>query len=108
MYDTATHVEMVKKRIRQRRREKEKRRIFSLSAICALLSAVLLGMTGTLAGCEQTALPGLYGSMLLHEGVGGYVLVGVIAFTASAAITIVCIRYRERSKKKQAEEEKKT
>ena len=75
MYDTAAHVEMVKQRIRQRQYRRAKNQIFALSAICVLLSAVLIGGTAALAGIEQAALPGLYGSMLLREGAGGYVLV---------------------------------
>lgn len=80
MYDTATHVEMVKKRIRQRQHEMEKNRIFGLSAICTLLSAALIG-AGTFSKTEQINIPGLYGSILLHEGMGGYGLVGLISFT---------------------------
>ena len=107
MYDTATRVEMVKKRIRQRQREKEKRRIFDLSAICVLLSAALVGLMKTLSGTEQIALPGLYGSILLHEDAGGYVLVGVISFTAAVVITVLCIKYRKWNKTNDSKEEKK-
>lgn len=98
MRDTATHVKMVRERIRQRKRAKEKHRIFGLSAVCVLLSAVLAGMTGTLAGGKQTVLTGLYGSILLHEDAGGYVLVGVLAFSAAAVLTVFCIRFRETSR----------
>ena len=106
MYDTATRVEMVKKRIRQRQRKKEKHRIFGLSAICTLLFASLMGLMGTFAGPEQIALPGFYGSILLHEDAGGYVLVGVVSFTAAVIITVLCIKYRNRKKKTSAKEDK--
>ena len=46
--------------------------------------------------------------MLLHENAGGYVLVGVTAFTAAVVITVLCIRYRERTRKHDAEQEKPT
>ena len=81
MYDTATHVKMVKKRIRQMRRRRETRKITALYAACTLLSAALVGAADTFAGPKQAALSGIYGSMLLHEGAGGYVLVGVLRFT---------------------------
>ena len=74
MYDTATRVKMVKKRIRQRQREMEKHRLFGLSAICVLLSAALAGVIGTFTETEQIAIPGLYGSILLHEDVGAFAL----------------------------------
>ena len=34
--------------------------------------------------------------ILLHEGAGGYVLVGVISFSTAVMITVLCIRLRER------------
>lgn len=108
MYDTATHVKMVKERVRQKQRQKEKRTIFRLSAICVLLSVTLVGLTKTLDGWEQADLSGLYGSMLLHEDAGGYVLVGVLAFSVAVVITVFCIHFREKSKRmkeKQANKE---
>lgn len=108
MYDTATRVKMVKKRIRQRQREMEKHRIFALSAICVLLSAALVGLMGTFTGAEQIVILGLYGSILLHENVGGYVLVGVISFTAAVIITVLCIKYRKRNKTNDSKEDKRT
>lgn len=106
MYDTATRVEIVKKRIRQRQREIEKHRIWGLSAICVLLFAALVELTGTFAEPEQAALPGFYGSILLHEDAGGYVLVGIISFVAAVIITVLCIKYRDRKKKGHSKEEK--
>ena len=108
MYDTATRVEMVKKRIRQRQREMEKHRIFVFSAICVLLSAALAGSMGIFTGAEQIVIPGLYGSILLHENAGGYVLVGVISFTAAVIITVLCIKYRKRNKTNDSLEHKRT
>ena len=108
MYDTATRVEMVKKRIRQKQREMEKHRIEGLSAICVLVTAALLGLMKIFSGAEQIALPGFYGSILLHEDVGGYVLVGVISFTAAVIITVLCIKYRKRNHTNNAKEDKHT
>lgn len=106
MYDTATHVEMVKKRIRQRQRNLERYKICSLFSICVLLSVVLVGVMGTLTEFAQATLPGMYGSMLLREGVGGYVLVGVLAFTAAVVITVLCIKYQQKKKKREKEDKK--
>lgn len=39
---------------------------------------------------------GMYGTILLHEGAGGYVLAGVISFTAAVVITALCIKLKER------------
>ena len=85
----------------------EKSRIEGLSAICVLLTAALLGLMKIFSGTEQIALTGLYGSILLHEDVGGYVLVGVASFTAAVVITALCMKYRNREKKRDTEEEEK-
>lgn len=43
--------------------------------------------------------------MLLREDAGGYVLVGVAAFTAAVVLTVVCMRLHEREKKRRKHEE---
>lgn len=101
MYDTATHVSMVKARIRQKRRARERRGIIGLSALCAAVLLVLTGATGILSGIRPAARPGLSGSMLLLEHAGGYVLVGVISFTAAVVLTVLCIHIRERRKRRE-------
>ena len=50
----------------------------------------------TAAGQTQITARGMYGSILLHEDAGGYVLVGVISFSTAVMITVLCIRLRER------------
>lgn len=105
MHDTAAHLQMVKKRIHQRQRVQEKHSIYGLSTICVLLSVLLVGMTGWFSGVEQMIYIGMYGSMLLHENAGGYVLVGVIAFTAAVIITVLCIRYAEKKRRESPEED---
>lgn len=108
MYSAATRVEMVKERIRQRQREIEKRKIFALSALCVLVSAALAGSMRTFMGTKRIAIPGLYGSILLHENAGGYVLVGVVSFTAAVIFTVLCIKYRKQNRTTDAKEDKHT
>ena len=93
MYDTEKRVELVKKRVHEKYRRKERRGICRLSALCMALSAFLVG---TAAGQTQITARGMYGSILLHEDAGGYVLVGVISFATAVMITVLCIRLRER------------
>lgn len=104
MYDTATRVGLVKKRVRQKRRGQEMRALFGLSALCLFLTVSLVGTLGAFAGSGHFATLSLYGSILLHKDVGGYVLAGVISFTAAVIITVLCIRYRERNKKEHKKE----
>lgn len=84
-----------------RRRRRLTRQIYGWSALCA---AVLLCLDGLSRGIAYTGqLAGvriLSGSVWMQAGAGGYVLVGVITFTAGAAVTAWCLRYRQKDAKK--------
>ena len=102
MYDTARRITLVKQRVRENTRRRQRRGIYGLSAMCMLLFAVLTQAAGTVVGPGQTAAWGVFGAMLLREDAGGYVLVAVISFAAAAVITTLCfrLRIRENQKKK--------
>ena len=100
MYDTARRVALVKQRVRENTRRRQRREAISLSAACLLLFAVLTQAAGTVIGQGQTAVWGVFGAMLLREDAGGYVLVGVVSFAAAAAITALCFRLRNRENQK--------
>ena len=100
MYDTARRVALVKQRVRENTRRRQRRGIYGLSGACMLLLAVLTQTAGTLLGPGQTAAWGAFGAMLLREDAGGYVLVAVVSFAAAAAITALCIRLRNRENQK--------
>ena len=105
MYDTAKRVELVKKRVRENIRRKQRRGVCGLSAVCVFLLAALTQTTGLVIGQGQTAAQGGFGAMLLREDAGGYVLVAVAAFAVSAALTAVCMRLHERDKRKEETKE---
>ena len=96
MYDTARRVALVKQRVRENTRRRQRRGIYGLSAMCMLLFAVLMQAAGTVVGPGQPEAWGNFGAMLLREDAGGYVLVAVVSFAAAAAITALCIRLRNR------------
>ena len=100
MYDTARRVALVKQRVRENTRRRQRRGIYGLSAMCMLLFAVLMQAVGTVAGPGQPEAWGAFGAMLLREDAGGYVLVGVVAFAAAAAITALCFRLRSKEKRR--------
>ena len=102
MYDTAKRVALVKQRMRENTRRRQRRGIYGLSAACMLLFAVLMQAAGTVVGPGQTAAWGVFGAMLLREDAGGYVLVGVVSFAAAAAITALCFRLRNRENQKKS------
>ena len=100
MYDTAKRVALVKQRVRENTRRRQRRGIYGLSAACMLLFAVMMQAADVFAVQEQTAAWGVFGAMLLREDAGGYVLVAVVSFAAAAAITALCFRLRNRENQK--------
>ena len=96
MYDTARRVALVKQRVREMGRQRRRREVGGLSAVCLLLFAALMQAVGTLIGQGQTAAQGVFGAMLLREDAGGYVLVAVVSFAAAVVITALCFRLRNR------------
>ena len=100
MYDTARRVTLVKQRVRENTRRRQRRGIYGLSAACMLLFAALMQAAGTLVAQGQPEAWGAFGAMLLREDAGGYVLVGVVSFTAAAVITALCFRLRIRENQK--------
>ena len=70
MYDTAKRVVLVKQRVRENTRRRQRRGIYGLSAACMLLFAVMMQAADVFAVQEQTAAWGVFGAMLLREDVG--------------------------------------
>ena len=99
MYDTARRVALVKQRVRENTRRRQRREAISLSAFCLMLFTALAGAAGTAVGQGQPEAWGVFGAMLLREDAGGYVLVAVVSF-AAAAITALCFRLRNRENQK--------
>ena len=96
MYDTERRVALVKQRVRENTRRRQRHEAISLSAACMLLFAVLTQAAGIVVGPGQTAVWGVFGAMLLRQDAGGYVLVAVVSFAVAAAITALCFRLRNR------------
>ena len=105
MYDTARRVALVKQRVRENTRRRQRRSIYGLSAACMLLCAALTQAAGTVVGPGQTAAWGAFGAMLLREDAGGYVLVGVVCFAAAVVVTVFCTRLRKNNKQQEQTKE---
>ena len=100
MYDTARRVALVKHRVRENTRRRQRREAISLSAACILLCAALMQTAGTVVAPGQTAAWGVFGAMLLREDAGGYVLVAVVSFAAAVVITALCFRLRSKENRR--------
>ena len=100
MYDTARRIAFVKQRVRENKRRRQRREVISLSAACMLLYAALMQTAGTVVGPGQPEAWGVFGSMLLRQGAGGYVLVAVVSFAAEVVITALCFRLRSKENRR--------
>ena len=87
--------------IRCRTRQYRKRYEARLLSCLTLCSLFLLAGIGVLFRRVQT--PGVvsvvngYGAVLLRSGAGAYVVVGVAAFAIGVALTVLCIRLKNKS-----------
>ena len=100
MYDTAKRVALVKQRVWENTRRRQRRGIYRLSTACMLLCTVLMQAAGMVVGPGQTAAWGVFGAMLLREDAGGYVLVAVVSFAAAVVITALCFRLRSKENRR--------
>ena len=64
MYDTARRVTLVKQRVRENTRRRQRREAISLSAACMLLFMVLTQAADAFAVQGQTATWGVFGAIL--------------------------------------------
>ena len=94
---TETRVREIRSRTRQYRRQHENRVLSSLAAF----SLFLLAGIGVLFRSVQT--PGVaavadgYGGVLLRDGAGAYVVIGIAAFVIGVFVTVLCIRLKSRA-----------
>ena len=64
MYDTARRVALVKQRVRENNRRRQRHGIYGLSAMCMLLFAVLMQAADSFAVQGQTATRGVFLAIL--------------------------------------------
>ena len=105
MYDTARRITLVKQRVRENTRRRQRRGVGGLSAVCLLLLAALMESADALIAPGQTAAWGAFGAMLLRQDAGGYVLVAVVSFAAAVVVTVFCTRLRKNNKQQEQTKE---
>lgn len=70
-----------------------------LSAAVCVLSVVLVSVIAVLqAGAEKASPVSLYGSFLLSQEAGGYVLTALAAFVLGVFVTLLCQKCRKNKK----------
>ena len=86
----------IRRRTRQYRKRYE-RRVLSTLSVCSLLLFAEIGIL--LRKVQSGGVPTVadsYGSVLLQGGAGAYIVVGIAAFTAGVAMTVICIRCKKK------------
>ena len=86
-------------RIEERLRERKQRRRRHVNAWLGIVCVLCICCVSWILCTEQTPgvsmVHGGYGTVLLRDGAGAYVVVGIAAFALGVSITLLCIRYRE-------------
>ena len=93
---TGIRMSEIRRRTRQFRRRREGRVLFALR-VCSLLLFAEIGIL--LRKVQSGGVPTVtdsYGSVLLQGGAGAYIVVGIAAFTAGVAMTVICIRCKRK------------
>lgn len=102
-YSAEQSLTEIRRRETALRSRRERRGTWFLSGGTAMLLAALVicfaDIRRAAPGIARASGPG-YGSILLAEDAGGYVLAGVIAFMAGVIVTVLCIRYRKKPTEK--------
>lgn len=86
----------IHKRAAKMRQARERRRTAAWSAVCVMLTVLLVAETVT-PHAPDTGL--LTGTSLLATETGGYVLTAVVAFMLGVAVTVLLRRSQERRTK---------
>lgn len=103
-YSTDEALSEIMKRRKQVVIAREQRACRMLSAFVAITFAGLITIIVALQGenaAESTS--SVYGSFLLSQEAGGYVLTALVAFALGVTVTILCLRYKKMKGHKRSE-----
>lgn len=83
----------VLKRAAELSRQRENRKIAAFTVATTIFSVLLIYcITAFPEQYQSGTVTESYGSILLIDGVGGYVLTAVVTFIAATIITVICIK----------------
>lgn len=93
---TETRMQQIRRRTRRYRKRQEARLISSLAVCCLLLIAGIGVLLGRVQTPSVAAVSQGYGGVLLRDGAGAYVVIGVAAFFLGVSVTVLCIRLKKK------------
>ena len=91
---TEIRVREVHRRVREKRRRRERR---IRSGLTGSRLCLLAGIGWVVVGVRTpgvSTVAGSYSAVLLRDGAGAYILVGIAAFVLGVVVTMLCIRYK--------------
>ena len=101
-YSIEESLRQIETRSRKIRYRKQRRNVGLLATMTVLVLMVSIAVGYSLVGMKEPgSLGSVYGSFILSEEAGGYVIVGVLCFVAAVILTLVCVRYKERNEQKE-------
>ena len=101
-YSIEESLQQIETRSRQIRYRKQRRNVGLLATMTALVLMISIAVGYSLVGMKESgSWESAYGSFILSEEAGGYVIVGVLCFVAAVILTLVCVRCKERNEQKE-------
>ncbi len=101
MRDKADRLDAMHKRAEELRRKRDMLVMRALGTASALLFVSLIGVMTLLESAgHSVSAEGLYGTSMLNESTGGYILVAIISFMLAVVITVLCFKIKEYKKDK--------
>ena len=94
---TEIRMRRIRRRTRQYRLRYEARVLRCLAALSLFLLAGIGALLGGVHHPGISAVANGYGAVLLRDGAGLYVLIGIAAFAVGTALSVICIRYRRKA-----------
>ena len=103
--ESLAQIETKKKRLIYRKKKKDVNILAGSSVLCFLALVLFIGQyTGlSLVPNEHSD----YGSFMLPQQAGGYVIVGVLCFAIAVVITLLCIKWKEKNDMKDKKDDRK-
>lgn len=84
----------IHRRVREKRRWRERRIRSGLTGTSLCLFAGIILLLKGVQTPGVSAVVGSYSAVLLRDGAGAYILVGIAAFVLGVVVTMLCIRYK--------------
>ena len=94
---TEARLREIRSRTKQYRKKYENRLLTCLAMCNLILFAGIGVLFRSVQGPGTVAVADAYGTVLLRDGVGAYVVIGIVAFVAGVALTVICIRLKKKN-----------